>query len=94
LNSDKIKSYIGFAVKKGSVVYGLDSLELYRKKVHIVLYSPLLAENSLKKLKAEVVRFKCECHLFDTLSDTLRKNCKVLGITDKSLADAVKNNLL
>lgn len=94
MNSDKVSAYIGFAVKKGSVVYGFDNLEYYRKKVHVVLYTSDLSDNTLKKLQNEVTRFNCQCYVFDKLCDTLKKNCKVLAVTDKQLAVAIINNLL
>ena len=90
----KISAYIGFSVRKGSVVFGLDSIELYRKKVHLILCSDQLAENSFKKAVAEGQKRNCTVATLDGLEETLKRNCKVLAICDKQLAEAIKENLL
>ena len=41
---DKIETYIGFSVKKGSVVFGLDCLTRYRKKLYHVVVTQSVAE--------------------------------------------------
>ena len=90
----KISEYIGFSVRKGSVVFGLDSIETYRKKVHLILCSNQLAENSYKKAVAEAEKRNCEIATLEGLEEALKRNCKVLAICDKQLADAIKENVL
>lgn len=90
----KISAYIGFSVKKGSVVFGLDTIETYKKRVHLILCSDKLAENSYKKAVAEGQRRNCAVAAVDGLEEVLKRNCKVLAICDKQLADAIKENLL
>ncbi len=50
--NNKVETYIGFAIKKGSVVFGCDYIEKYRKKIRLVLYTGTLSDNSLSVLKA------------------------------------------
>ena len=90
----KISAYIGFSVKKGSVVFGLDTIETYKKKIHLILCSDKLAKNSYKKAVAEGQRRNCAVAAVDGLEEVLKRNCKVLAICDKQLADAIKENLL
>lgn len=90
----KISAYIGFSVKKGSVVFGLDTVETYKKKVHLILCSDKLAENSLKRAVVEGQKRNCTVATVDGLEETLKRNCKVLAICDKQLAEAIKENLL
>ena len=90
----KISAYIGFSVRKGAVVFGLDTIEMYRKKVHLILCSDTLAENSLKKACAEGEKRNCTVATLAGLEETLKRNCKVLAICDKQLAEAIKENLL
>ena len=90
----KISSYIGFSVKKGSVVFGLDNIETYRKKVHLILCSNLLAENSFKKATLESQKRNCLIFKLEGLEEILKRNCKVLAICDKQLAVAIIENLL
>ncbi len=89
----KAETYIGFAVKKGSVVYGLDCISVYRKKVRLILYSADLSENSFSRLKKEAERFNCPLAVFPDTDVLKNKNCKALAICDKSLAEAIQNNL-
>ena len=90
----KISAYIGFSVRKGSVVFGLDTIETYRKKVHLILCSDQLAENSYKRAVLEGQKRNCSVKIVEGLEETLKRNCKVLAICDKQLADAIKENLL
>lgn len=89
---NKYSCYIGFAVRKGSVVYGLDTLETYRKKVFLVLCSSTLADNSLAKATAEAQRRNITMLVVPDLEHILQRNTKVLAICDKSLAEAIKSN--
>lgn len=91
----KIDSYIGFAIKSRKVVYGLDSLEIYKKKVHLVLYTDDLAEKSLKKAVQIAETKNCPALQYNEFTKLLNKdNCKILAITNKELADAIIKNLV
>ncbi len=79
-------------MRKGSVVYGLDSLETYRKKVFLVLCSDSLAENSLAKASAEAQRRNIAMLIVPALEQILQRNTKVLSICDKGLSEAIKSN--
>lgn len=91
---NKYSCYIGFAVRKGSVVYGLDSLQVYRKKVFLLLCSDALADNSLSKATAEATRRGIDMLIVPQLEQILQRNTKVLAICDKSLAQAIKTNYI
>ena len=83
---DKIETYIGFSVKKGSVVFGLDCLTRYRKKLYLVVVTKANAKQYAEQRNVP----------FAVVSDyeiLLKRNCKVLGICDKSLADAIVANI-
>ncbi|MCM1043260.1 MAG: hypothetical protein NC350_03510 [Corallococcus sp.] len=92
--NSKVDAYIGFAIKKGSVLFGIDTLELRNKKVFLILYSDSVSENTLKKIDIAGKNRNCQIAKIDKLEDIVKRNCKVLGICDKQLADAIKNNLL
>ena len=88
----KIQSYLGFAKKSGSIVYGLDNLEKYKKCVYLVLYSDQLSENSLNKLDRLVSERKWKMGVLKktTIDELLVvNNCKVIGLTNESLANAI-----
>ena len=91
--NSKIETYIGFAIKKGSVVFGCDSIRTYRKKIWLLLYTPSLSENSLSVLKQVADKLNRPLHCIPETEILSKKNCKALAICDKSLADAILENL-
>ena len=91
--NSKIETYVGFAIRKGSVVYGCDSIKTYRKKMWALLYTPSLSENSLSVLKDVAQRVDRPLVCIPEMEILTKKNCKALAICDKSLADAILENL-
>ena len=89
----KIETYIGFAIKKGSVVYGCDSIKTYRKKIYALLYTPSLSDNSLSVLREVATRIDRPLAQIPEIEILSKKNCKALAICDKSLANAILENL-
>ena len=91
--NSKIETYIGFAIKKGSVVFGVDNIKYYRKKMYLLLYVESLSQNSLDVLKLISERVGCTLSQITDYEILQRKNCKALAICDKSLANAIIENL-
>lgn len=87
--NSKIETYIGFAIKKGSVVFGCDNISRYRKKVYLLLATKTLSPNSLKVLSTCAEKFGCKVKVIEDYDFLSKKNCKALAICDKSLADAI-----
>ena len=90
----KVETYIGFAIKKGAVVFGCDSIERYRKRMELVLYTSTLSDNSLSVLRAVTDRVGCPLVQIEDFERLKLKNCKALAICDKSLANAILENLM
>lgn len=92
---DKIESYIGFAVKSGKILYGLDIIKVYRKKMRLLLLCPGAGEN-LKK-EAEFISSSKEIPLLITdvplQQLTHKMNCKLAAVLDPNLAKAVIDNI-
>ncbi len=86
---DKIETYIGFAIKKGSAVFGCDSIKRYRKKVYLLLGTKTLSQNSQDILNKCAENFNCKLIQIDDYEVLSKKNCKALAICDKSLANAI-----
>ena len=89
--NSKIETYIGFAIKKGSVVFGCDNIKRYRKKVYLLLATESLSENSLDVLNGCAVNFDCPLIKIEDYGILQKRNCKALAICDKSLAEAIQN---
>ena len=90
----KVETYIGFAIKKGSAVLGCDSIKSYKKRMQLLLYTANLSENSLSVLKEVSARTGCPLAQIDDYEILKMRNCKALAICDKSLANAICENLM
>lgn len=89
----KIVSYIGFSIKSNQIVKGLDEILKTKKKIGVILTTKNLKDNSFEKLNKHinnkniiVLEFKPE--QFEKFNLV---GVKVLGITDKNLAQAIIN---
>lgn len=92
---DKVRSYIGFAVKASKVVYGIDNILQSPKSILLVLYDSSLSSNAVSKAKLLCDTRNIQCiQLQDPIQDLVYKyNCKVIGIKDSSLSRAIVDNL-
>ena len=93
MNINKIKSYIGFAIKSNALVYGVDSIR--EKRVFIVIYSNSLAQSSkqrcvsLKEKGVDVYEVTDE-QMMEIIEIS---NVKAFGIKSQELAKAIKQHL-
>ena len=92
--NDKIRTYIGFAIKKGAAVYGCDGIKVSKRHMRAILYTPTLSDNSLSTLRGVSERLHCPLLLIEDYEILQKKNCKAVDICDKSLADAIMENLM
>lgn len=86
-----IKTYLGFSIKSRAIVIGQDRLKETKEKIHLIVYCSSASQN-LKDLVLRLAeKFKCKALLLDEkLEDyTSIEGCKVLGLTNQSLADAI-----
>ena len=86
---NKIDSYIGFSLRNGTAVLGLDKIEVCRKKIYLIVYSQDLKDNSLKKLTKYATLRDCPMITYDL--SFLNRGCKAIGLCDANLAKAVLN---
>lgn len=91
--NSKVQSYIGFAIKKGSVVFGCDNIEKYRKKIYLLLNTKTLSANSLTTLQSVASKRSVALLQIDDYDLLLKRNCKALAICDKQLSDAIVKEL-
>ncbi len=86
---------LGFAVKAGKVIYGSDSLEDSRKTYYVICMCGSASDNAKKRIS----RLSEKKHIPVIVSEKElqyavgRLNCKVIGVTDKQMAQAMLNNL-
>lgn len=91
MEKDKIDSLLGFAVKAGKVLYGADNLQTTRTRVYAIFLCGSASENTKQKVRElalgkQIPLVIAEKELQYVVS---RMNCKVLGITDKQMAEAM-----
>ncbi len=92
--NSKIQTYIGFAIKKGSAVFGCDQIKSCRKRIYLILFTEDLSPNSQSVLRSVSERVQCPLLQIETYQFLQSKNCKALAICDKSLAGAITENLM
>lgn len=88
---DKIVSYLGFAQKSGSVIFGTDNLKSYRKKLYLILMSPSSSEDTKKVAIKKQKETGCQIYTTKQELDKLlnRENCKIIGVKNKELSTAI-----
>ena len=88
----KIETYLGFCVRAGKVVYGVDEVEKKKKGVFLLIFDKDLGANSLKGLLQAQEKLSCPLLEADTgvLGAYLHKPAvKAVAITDYHLATAI-----
>ena len=87
MQTSKVRSYVGFAVKSGKVKIGVDNILNAKKAPYIVLYDEKLRDNSKKKLLNKCTDIKCFRVPMEEVFP--KKNCLDIGICETNLAKAI-----
>lgn len=88
----KIHTFIGFAIKSNSVIWGIDNLMLTKKPVKLIIMCSTNSEKN--KLKLQNLAESKNLTLIEfkniSLNDLAHKqNVKVISITNKEMAHAI-----
>ena len=89
--TDKVESILGFAVRAGKVIYGIDNIEHLRKKRYVMLICNSLSERSVKKCIAvadsgRIPLLQIKNKLLEEIVH--KPNCKAVAIGDKQITQA------
>ena len=91
----KIKTYVNFAKKSNKILFGVDDI-VKSKNICLILISNDLASSSKNKLQNYTEKHKI-INFYLTNSQIFEiceiQSVKVIAITDKNLANAIKENL-
>lgn len=96
MKENKLKAYLGFAIKSNNIVFGYDKLFENKKNPKFVIICSSLNEKNTNKIIEFCDKFKirytklCDLVLGDLIS---RDNCKVIGVCDDGLADVICKEL-
>ena len=88
-----ISKYVGLAIRAGNVVYGIDNIKKFSKKINLIIYCHTASTN-LQKSLSRLVQVnglpvvQLAEHTLDSLIHTT--NCKAIGITNPHLAEQIK----
>ena len=86
-----IKTYLGFSIKSRAIIIGQDRLKATKDKVSLIICCTTASQNLKDLAIRQAERLKCRVtYLDDTLENyTNLDGCKVLGLTNASLAEAI-----
>ena len=86
-----IKTYLGFSIKSRAIVIGQDRLKATKDKVHLIICCTTASQNLKDLATRQAERLKCKLiYLDETLeSYTSLDGCKLIGLTNMSLANAI-----
>ena len=98
LLENKVTTYLGFAQKSGAIVYGIDNLRDYRKKMYLIIVCKT-ANDKYTQVANKIKSLNANCTILTTNGVTLasllnKDNCKIIGIKNHSLAQAIIDNKL
>ena len=93
MENNKIRTFIGFAIKKRSVRIGTNASNTL-KRADLLLVCPTASENAVKEALKLKRKFRCPMiRLSETLESlTGKENAKIMAVTDKPLAKAILEN--
>ncbi len=92
MEKNKIEAYLGFCIRAGKIVFGVDRIEKVKKGVYLLLADGGVGKNSFKPTLLAKERLACPLIMTDegVLGETLhRPGVKVAAITDDHLATAI-----
>lgn len=85
-----IMTYLGFSIKSRAIVIGQDRLKSHKGQIHLLVCCNTASTNLKDLVMRLSEKFKCQAIFLDNLEDyTFIKGCKVLGLTNQSLADSI-----
>ena len=86
-----VKTYLGFCIKSRAIVIGQDRLKVSKDKICLIVYCPSASQNLKDLVDRLGDKFKCKVIVMDSVLEdyTSIKGCKVMGITNQSLAEQI-----
>ncbi len=90
MNTKKIETFIGFAIKSRKIAFGEDNIKLAKKQALVIVDA-----DSSDKYKERISRFaKSEVvEIPDLSSLTHRENVHSIAILDENLANGIKQSI-
>ena len=93
MQNSRLKTFVGFAIKKRAVLIGVDNVTTAKRKIKIILADETLSERSAGMISRYASDHDIPCYIMDLEPILPGRSCKAIGITDSGLADAIKSEL-
>ena len=90
---DKVVTLVGFAIKSGKVVFGMDAILRNSRRKGLIITDKTLSEGSRDKLVRQANGTVVISRVTPVSEITHREGCKVIAITDKQMAQAILDNM-
>ena len=90
--NDKIETYLGFCIKSGKAVFGLDRAETLKRPAALLLADQSFSDGSMKRAQRLAAKFRCPLMICEgvALGELLhRPACKLVAVLEKNLAAAI-----
>lgn len=86
-----IASYLGFAVKSGKIVYGIDNVTASKKRAYALVICPTASENLRESAERYAERGNVPLVTSARPLEDLvfKSNCKLVALLDANMAQAV-----
>lgn len=90
-----IKTYIGFSIKSSQIIIGQDRIKASKNKIELIIYCKTASENLINLANNQAIKHKCKCIMLDDLLEnyTNKQGCKIVGLTNRSLVEAILKQL-
>lgn len=96
MNINKIKTYLGFAIKSKKIIFGYDNIITYKKKQILILSSSTVNEKVSMKINSFADKNNIKIiNLKNITCEELvgRENSKIVSVIDENLASAIVKEL-
>lgn len=96
MNINKVKTYLGFAIKSKKILFGYDNIITYKKNQKLILVSSSVNEKVSTKINSFAERNNISIiNLTDITVEELigRENSKIISVLDENLSDAIIKEL-
>lgn len=93
MNTARVKTFLGFAIKASKALFGVDLILTSRRNPYIVLVDSSLSANSMSKLNNHLTKNDIRFYTVNMQDIYPDKNCKAVGVMEKNLASAIESEV-
>lgn len=88
--ADKMKAYLGFALRARKLVLGVNAVKVTRGRVDLLIADKGASPNTKKEIESLKKRFSCPLVWVEDLEDlTGKAHCKLAAMKEEHLAKAI-----